>query len=77
MPDLEFVRGEIERMRVQVGKENLQLRRHDVPTASAETTLTKMLAKIEGMCAERDRLMASGRVLRRKGACLVAGVGEA
>ena len=37
MPDLEYVRGEIERMRVQVGrqrKEILQLQRAGISTAS-------------------------------------------
>jgi hypothetical protein len=59
MPDLDFVRAEIERMRVQVGrhrKEILQLQRAEVSTAAAELLLQRMLAKIEGMCGERDRL---------------------
>ena len=56
MPDLKFVRSEIEHMRVQVGrqrKEILQLQRAGIPTASAELLLTRMLAKIDGLCAER------------------------
>ena len=39
MPTLEFLRSEIERMRVQVGrqrKEILQLQRAGIPTRSAE-----------------------------------------
>jgi hypothetical protein len=72
MPDLEFIRGEIEHMRVQVGrqrKEILQLQRAGISTASAELLLTRMLAKIEGLCAERERLkgeqggQTKGRVL--------------
>ena len=69
---LDHVRLEIDRMRVQVGrqrKEILQLQRAGISTASAELLLTRMLAKIEGLCAERDRLKAEqggptkGRVL--------------
>jgi hypothetical protein len=56
---LEHVRSEIERMRVQVGrqrKEILQLQRAGIPTASAELLLGRMQAKIDALCAERDRL---------------------
>ncbi|MCA1454091.1 hypothetical protein I6F35_12795 [Bradyrhizobium sp. BRP22] len=59
MPDLEFVRGEIEYMRVQVGRQRkdiLKLQRAGISTASAELLLQRMLAKIEGLCTERDRL---------------------
>jgi hypothetical protein len=69
--DLDHVRSEIERMRVQLGrqrKEILQLQRAGISTAWAELLLSRMLAKIEGLCAERDRLKAEqggtrGRVL--------------
>jgi hypothetical protein len=70
--DLDHVRSEIERMRVQVGrqrKEILQLQRAGIGTASAELLLGRMLAKIEGLCDERDRLKkeeggpTKGRVL--------------
>jgi len=60
-------------MRVQVGrqrKEILQLQRAGIATASAELLLQRMLAKIDDLCAERDRLKAEqgggptkGRVL--------------
>lgn len=56
---LDGVRSEIDHMRVQLGKQRkeiLQLQRAGIPTASAELLLTRMLAKIEGLCAERDRL---------------------
>jgi hypothetical protein len=56
---LDHVRSEIEHMRVQVGrqrKEILQLQRAGIPTASAELLLQRMLAKIDDLCAERDRL---------------------
>jgi hypothetical protein len=59
VPDLDHIRGEIERMRVQVGrqrKEILQLQRAGISTASAEVLLARMHTKIDGLCAERDRL---------------------
>ena len=59
MPDLDFIRADIEFMRVQVGRlrrEILQLQRAGISTASAEALLQRMLTKIEGLCAERDRL---------------------
>ena len=61
MPDLGFVRSEIERMRVQVGRQRreiLQLQKAGVSTASAEALLQRMLDKIDALCAERDRLKA-------------------
>jgi hypothetical protein len=69
---LDHVRSEIDFMRAQVGrqrKEILQLQRAGISTASAELLLTSMLTKIEGLCAERDRLKKNqggptkGRVL--------------
>jgi hypothetical protein len=61
MPNLDFIRSEIERMRIQVGrqrKEILLLQRAGIPTASAEALLQRMLDKIDGLCVERDRLKA-------------------
>lgn len=68
---LDHVRSEIGFMRTQVGrqrKEILQLQRSGISTASSELLLTRMLAKIEGLCAERERLKkeqgpTKGRVL--------------
>ena len=59
MPDIEYVRAEIERMRIQVHRQRgeiSQLQRAGIPTASAEALLDRMLNKIDGRCAERDRL---------------------
>ena len=56
---IENVRSEIERMRVQVGrqrKEIIQLQRAGISSASAEVLLGRMLVKIDEMCADRDRL---------------------
>jgi hypothetical protein len=59
-------------MRVQVGrqrKEILQLQRAGISTASAELLLGRMHAKIDDLCAERERLKkeqggpTKGRVL--------------
>jgi len=72
MADLNFLRREIEHMRTQVGRQRneiLKLQRVDIPTASAETLLQRMLDKVDALCAERDRLKAEqpgptkGRVL--------------
>ena len=58
---IDHVRSEIEHMLAQLvrqRKEILQLQRAGISTASAELLLTRMLAKIDHLCAERDRLMA-------------------
>jgi hypothetical protein len=63
---LDYVRSEIERMRNQVGrqrKEILLLQRAGIPTASAEAMLQRMLDKIEGLCAQRDKLKAKQSIL--------------
>jgi len=59
MPDIDFVRAEIEHMHLQVHrqrKEIVQLQRAGIPTASAELLLGRMHAKIDSLCAERERL---------------------
>jgi hypothetical protein len=59
MPDIEYIRAEIERMRIQVHRQRgeiTQLQRAGIATASAEALLDRMLNKIDGLCAERDRL---------------------
>jgi hypothetical protein len=59
MPDIEHIRTEIQRMRVQVNRQRgeiRQLQRTGIPTASTEALLDKMLNNIDELCAERDRL---------------------
>ena len=59
MPDIGFVRGEIQRTRLQVlrqRKEIMQLQRAGISTTPAEALLERMLNKIDDLCAERDRL---------------------
>jgi hypothetical protein len=72
MPDIDFIRREIERMRTQVHRQRgeiRQLQRAGIPTGSAEALLDRMLNKIDELCAERDRLKrempsaSKGRVL--------------
>jgi hypothetical protein len=58
---LDHTRSEIAFMRLQVGrqrKEILLLQRAGIPTTSADALLQRMLEKIDGLCAERDRLKA-------------------
>jgi hypothetical protein len=59
MPDIEHIRAEIERMRVQVHRQRgeiKQLQRAGISTVSAEALLDRMLNSIDALCAERDRL---------------------
>jgi hypothetical protein len=68
MPDLDFIRREIERMRVQVGRQRreiLQLQRAGICTASAELLLGRMQSKIDDLCAQRDRLKKEQPAERR------------
>jgi hypothetical protein len=59
MPDIEYLRGEIERLRTQVGRQRReirQLQKAGISTASADALLERMLNNIDTLCAERDRL---------------------
>jgi hypothetical protein len=59
MPDIEHIRGEIERMRTQgfrQRREILQLQRAGINSLPAEALLARMLVNIDNLCAERDRL---------------------
>jgi hypothetical protein len=55
---LDQLRTEIERMRTQVHRQRgeIRLQRAGKSTASAEALLERMLANIDGICAERDKL---------------------
>jgi hypothetical protein len=56
---LDHVRGEIERMRLQVHRQRgdiRKLQKTGIPTASAQALLERMLDRIDKLCAERDRL---------------------
>ena len=59
MPDIEYIRAEIERMRIQVHRQRgeiRQLQRAGIPTAAADVLLDRMLNNIDRLCVERDRL---------------------
>lgn len=61
---LDAIRNEIERMRLQIRrqrKEIQQLSRAGIPTTSAEALLARMLDKVDGLAAERDRLAGDER----------------
>jgi hypothetical protein len=62
MPTLEFLRSEIEQQISRQRKEILQLQRAAVSTASVEALLTRMQAKVEGLCTESDRLKGQERL---------------
>lgn len=62
-----LVRAEIERMRVQVGrqrKEILQLQRAGISTVSADALLQRMLNKIDALGADRDRMKAEEKLAK-------------
>jgi hypothetical protein len=61
MPDIDYIRAEIERMRAQVHRQRReiwQLQRAGIPTASAEALLERMLAKI-------DELLSNATISRK------------
>jgi hypothetical protein len=73
MPDIEQIRGEIERMRTQVHRQRgeiKQLQRAGISTASADALLDRMLDKIDALCAERDRLKKEERPIASRGKAL-------
>ena len=62
--DLEFIRADIEQRRRQIArqrKEVLDLQRAGISTKSAEELLARMLAKVDELCVERDRLVGESR----------------
>ena len=59
MPDIDYIRGEIERRRAQVHRQRgeiRQLQRAGISTASADALLERMLNKIDELCEQRDLL---------------------
>jgi hypothetical protein len=65
---LDYVRSEIERMRIQVARQRreiLQLQRAGISTGSAEALLQRMLDKIDSLCVERQQLKAEQRHPRK------------
>jgi len=61
---LDAIRKEIELMRRQILRQRNEIRdlqRAGISTRSAEELLSRMLAKVEGLCGERDRLIGEQR----------------
>jgi hypothetical protein len=59
MPNINFIRGEIEYMRRQVQRlrgEIRQLQHSGISSSSAEALLERMLNKIDDLCTERDKV---------------------
>jgi hypothetical protein len=59
MPDVQYIRAEIERMRIQIHRQRgeiRQLQRLGIPTTSADALLDRMLNNVDALCAQRDRL---------------------
>jgi hypothetical protein len=59
VPDIECIRAEIERMRIQVHRQRgeiRQLQRAGISTTSGEALLDRMLNNIDRLWTERDRL---------------------
>jgi hypothetical protein len=59
MPNLNYVRSEVERMRVQIARQRRDIRELQeagISTDSATALLERMLTTIEGLRVERDRL---------------------
>ncbi|WP_424632063.1 hypothetical protein [Bradyrhizobium sp. SYSU BS000235] len=57
MPSLDFIRAEIERMRVQISRQRkdiLSLQKAGISTASAEALLERMLNRVDELCEQRE-----------------------
>jgi hypothetical protein len=64
MPDLNYIRAEIEHVRRQIvrhRKEIQDLQRAGIATKSADELLIRMQTKVDGLCEERDRLVGEQR----------------
>ncbi|MCK1597974.1 hypothetical protein IVA96_00390 [Bradyrhizobium sp. 159] len=64
---LDGIRHEISYMRRQITrqqKEILTLQRAGISTASAEALLSRMQAKVDGLCEQRDRLVGEEKLKR-------------
>jgi hypothetical protein len=61
---LDAIRNEIEHMRRQIARQQKDiraLRRAGISAGSAEALLARMQEKVDGLCAERDRLQGDER----------------
>ncbi|EKS39933.1 hypothetical protein [Afipia clevelandensis] len=61
---LEYLRAEIERMRIQIRRQRSdiqKLQRAGISTLSADALLERMQDKVDAMCAERDRQIGEAK----------------
>jgi hypothetical protein len=68
MPDLSYLRAEIERMRQQINrqrKEILALRRAGISILPAEALLARMQSTVDNLCAQRDKQRREQGPVRR------------
>ena len=59
MPNIDFIRADIEHRRRQVARlrgDIRKLQHSGISTSAADALLDRMLNKIDELCAERDRL---------------------
>ena len=64
--ELPYVKGEIEHMRRLIQRKEIQaLQRAGISTKSAEELLARMQTKVDGLCAERNRLVGQCRIGKR------------
>ena len=62
--DLAHLRADIEQSRRQIERQRREIRglqRAGIPTKSAEELLARMLAKVDDLCAQRDKLVGEER----------------
>jgi hypothetical protein len=65
MTSIEFIFAEIERLRVQIRRQQkdiLALQRSGTSTVSAETLLERMRASIDGLCQKRDWMQRESQI---------------
>jgi hypothetical protein len=65
MSSIEFVRTEIERLRVQISRQQqdiLRLQRSGQSTGLAEVLLERMRASVNGLCEKRDWMQRESRM---------------
>jgi hypothetical protein len=64
--DLNFIRAEIEQIRRQIQRQRKEIRdlqRAGISTTSAKDLLGRMQTKVDGLCADRDRLVGEKRIM--------------
>jgi hypothetical protein len=63
---VQFICAEIERLRVQIRRQQIEvftLQRSGIGTASAELLLARMQASVDALCIKRDKLVRNRRIV--------------